>query len=101
MTNNDLTKRPSLKERVQARLSHLDLGGYKLDWLDSRRVSEIASQLQWLDDAAAEARVDGDTHSADTYDEVLEIIQIETQLTRDAARDLSLLRFAPAIEISH
>lgn len=100
MTTHDLTKRPSLRERVQARLSHLDLGGYELDWLDSRRVSEVAFQLQWLDDAASEARVNGETHSADIYDEILEIIQIETQLTRDAARDLSQLRFAPAIDQS-
>lgn len=69
----------SLMDRVQARLTHLDLGGYEFDWLDSTDAKEISFQLQWLDDAAAECRVDGYLDSADAYDEVLEVIQIETQ----------------------
>lgn len=72
----------SLKHRVQARLTHLDLGSYDLDWLDSRNAEEIGFQLQWLDDAAAECRVDGYIESAEAYEEVLEVIQIESQLAR-------------------
>lgn len=72
----------SLKHRVQARLAHLDLGSYDFDWLDSRNTEEIGFQLQWLDDAAAECRVDGHIESAEAYEEVLEVIQIESQLAR-------------------
>ncbi|ROS77940.1 hypothetical protein EDF24_0709 [Curtobacterium sp. PhB130] len=78
MTSPTLATR-SLRDRVQARLTHLDLVGYEFDWLDSTDAKEISFQLQWLDDAAAECRVDGYLESAEAYDEVLEIIQIETQ----------------------
>lgn len=81
MTNySDLEFSRSLRDRVQARLTHLDLGSYELDWLDSRKVSEIETQLEWLDEAAAECRVNGDNESAETYEEILEVIQIESQL---------------------
>lgn len=73
---------PSLRDRVQARLAHLELGSYELDWLNSRKVSEIRAQLEWLDEAAAECRVNGDDESAETYEEILEVIQIESQLAR-------------------
>ena len=72
----------TLRNRVEARLSHLDLDGYDFDWLDSRDAAEIKRQLRWLDYAAAERRVEGDDQSADDWDEVLEVIQIETQLSR-------------------
>lgn len=78
MSTNSLATR-SLQDRVRARLTHLDLGGYEFDWLDSRNVPEIQFQLQWLDEAAAECRVDGHLDSAEAYEEVLEIIQIESQ----------------------
>lgn len=70
----------SLRDRVQARLTHLDLGSYDFDWLDSRDVEEIRFQLEWLDEAAAECRVDGHDEDAEAYEEVLEVIQIESQL---------------------
>ena len=55
---------------------------YDFDWLDSRDSEEIGFQLRWLDDAAAECRVDGYIESAEAYEEVLEVIQIESQLAR-------------------
>ncbi|MFD6816333.1 MULTISPECIES: hypothetical protein [Actinomycetes] len=94
-TNQDtaLTTR-SLRERVESRLTHLDLGSYDFAWLDSRNVEKITGELRWLEDAAAECRVEaaaGDASqfegyaetliaSAEAYEEVLEVVQIESHL---------------------
>lgn len=74
----------SIRDRVLAKIHNgslrdFDFGGYDFSWLDSRDVVEIRFQLEWLEEAAAECRVDGDHDSAEAWKEVLEAVREEMQ----------------------